>query len=169
MEQFLPLVLALLALGFRVYTNFQKEQEKARQRNIAKPHSPEPQMPNTWWPETEVPKPQQYPEYEPQELFTPEKPYEPAYKSLKAEKPVHEKVGEPRYERMRPEHIITTDGRSPEIQAEEVVRGRAIHAVHHHKFTPHEEIEERSAYAGLDMEDAVIKSAILNRPEWIRD
>lgn len=166
MEQFLPLVLALLALGFRVYTNFQKEQEKARGRNISKPHGPEPHIPEAWLSQTEAPKRDPFPDYELQEVFTPEKPYEPAYQSLKVEKPKRESVTEPRYERMRPEHIITTDGRSPEIQAEEIVRGRAIHAVHHHKFTPHEEVEERSAYADLDMEDAVIKSAILNRPEW---
>lgn len=169
MEQFLPLVLALLALGFRVYTNFQKEQEKARSRNISKPHTTDLELPDSWLPQTGAPKRELYPEVEPQEVFTSEKPYEPAYQSLKAEKPNREHVTEPRYERMRPEHIITTDGRSPEIQAEEVVRGRAIHAVHPHKFTPHEEIEERSAYADLDMEDAVIKSAILNRPEWIRE
>ncbi|HEY0900210.1 MAG TPA: hypothetical protein VGD90_12815 [Sphingobacteriaceae bacterium] len=169
MEQFLPLVLALLALGFRVYTNFQKEQEKARSRNISKPPTPEPHFPDSWLPQSEAPKYEQYPEVEPQEVFIPEKPYEPVYQPLKAEKPTHELVSEPRYERMRPEHIITTDGRSPETVTEEVRRGRAIHAVHHHKFTPHEEIEERSAYADLDMEDAVIKSAILNRPEWIRE
>ena len=166
MEQFLPLVLALLALGFRVYTNFQKEQAKARSRNTSKPHTSELPVPETWWPEAEKPKRDPFPDYELQEVFTPEKPYEPAYKSAKAEIHERENVKEPRYERMRPEHIITTDGRSPEIQAEEIVRGRAIHAVHHHKFTPHEEVEERSAYADLDMEDAVIKSAILNRPEW---
>lgn len=169
MEQFLPLILALLALGFKVYSNFQKEQEKARSRNISKPHTPEVKMPQNWRPETGVPSREALPDYELQEVFTPEKPYEPAYQSPKAELPVREKVAEPRYERMRPEHILTTDGRSPEVQAEEILRGRAIHAVHHHKFTPHEEVEERSAYADLDMEDAVIKSAILNRPEWIRE
>ena len=167
MEELLPLIGAFAALAFKVYSNFKKEQEKAKQRNFSRPEAPKAPQTDTWFPSTvdepEVQRP--YADFE-QEVFNPQKPYEPAYPSSKAESIEREVVLEPRYERMRPEHVTTTDGKSPERPAEEVLRNRAIHLPHRHKFTPHEEESERSAYADFDMEDAVIKAAILNRPEW---
>lgn len=167
MEEFLPLIGAFLALAFKVYSNFKKEQAKVKQRDFSKPDAPKAPQADPWFPEwvpeKEVHRPAADLE---QEVFIPHTPYEPAYHSPKPEPIKHEVVAEPRYERMRPEHVVATDGRSPERPADEVLRNRAIHAKHHHKFTPHEEETERSAYADFDMEDAVIKSAILNRPEW---
>lgn len=93
-------------------------------------------------------------------------PYEPRYEVPKPEPRPKEVYREPRYQLMKPLHVTASDGTSPEHAAEEVLRSRAIHARHPHQFEPHEEETERSAYADFDMEDAVIKAAILNRPEY---
>jgi hypothetical protein len=167
MQEFLPLIVGFLVLAFKFYSNFQKEQEKVKKRDFSKPQRPEEDPSDPWFtgsvPEHPVQLP--VPETE-QEVFIPHQPYEPRYETLRPEKIKREVVKEPRYQRMRPEQSITTDGRSPETAAGEILRGRAIHAKHPHKFDPHEESYERSAYADFDMEDAVIKSAILNRPEY---
>lgn len=40
METLIPIVVALAAFAFQAYSNFQKEQEKARKRNLGKPSAP---------------------------------------------------------------------------------------------------------------------------------
>ncbi|MFC3198596.1 hypothetical protein ACFOET_13305 [Parapedobacter deserti] len=41
METFIPILIALLVFAFQAYANFQKEQEKARKRNLGQPPLPE--------------------------------------------------------------------------------------------------------------------------------
>ncbi|MGK6351963.1 hypothetical protein [Parapedobacter sp. DT-150] len=41
METFIPILIAIVFFAFQVYNNFQKEQEKARKRNLAPPPLPE--------------------------------------------------------------------------------------------------------------------------------
>lgn len=169
MEEFLPLILGLIAVIYRIYTNFTKEQDKAKKRDTSKRPEPETSSPADYIPERELPT---KPVFIPQpsiedEVVNPAKPYEPVYPRYQYEKNVLEKYTEPKYEPLKAELNLIKEGRSPEEAAEEVRRGRAIHAAHHHKFTPHEEETERSAYADFDMNDAVIKSAILNRPDYL--
>ena len=169
MEQFLPLIIGFIALAYRVYTNFQKEQEKVRKRDPSRPQTP-PEATTTHVPTYQYPEVQE--RYEPVpdltgEVFTPERPgYEPVYREPKREKVQWEVFHEPKYERMKAEHPVA-EKRYSEPAVAEIVRGRAIHAKHNHQFTPHEEEVSRSAYADFDMHDAVIKSVIINRPEWV--
>ncbi|HEY0896358.1 MAG TPA: hypothetical protein VGE15_07400 [Sphingobacteriaceae bacterium] len=164
MEQFLPLIVGFLILAFRVYSNFQKEQEKVRKRDFTRPNQPEGHSSVPRVPEVTGSRPAPAPAAFPQEeVFMP---YEPRYEAPKAEPRPREVYREPHYQPMRPLQVAASDGRSPEAAAEEIVRGRAIHARHPHQFEAHEESYERSAYADFDMEDAVIKAAILNRPEY---
>ena len=164
MEQFLPLIIGFLVLAFRVYSNFQKEQEKVKQRDLGRPPRPEhapsdPAVPReAGRPSAPAPAP-----FTEQEVYIP---YEPRYDAPKPEPRQRDVYREPLYQPMRPLQVAASDGRSPETAAAEVLRSRAIHARHPHGFEAHEESYERSAYADFDMEDAVIKSAILNRPEY---
>lgn len=162
MEQFLPLIVGFLILAFRVYSNFLKEQEKARKRDMSRPPRPDdaPSVPPAAQTAGRQPEPVNGPD---REVLIP---YEPRYEAPKPEPRPKELYREPQYQPMKPLHVTASDGRSPEPAAEEVLRGRAIHARHAHQFEPHEEETERSAYADFDMEDAVIKAAILNRPEY---
>ncbi len=168
MEQFLPLIIGFLVLAFRVYSNFQKEQEKVRKRDFSRPRQEDggasvpraPQM--TGHRPVQLPPPAPAP-FREEEVFMP---YEPRYEAPKPEPRPREVYREPHYEPMKPLQAVTADGRSPESAAEEIVRNRAIHARHPHRFEAHEESYDRSAYADFDMEDAVIKSAILNRPDY---
>ena len=163
MQEYLPLIVGFLVLAFRVYSNFQKEQEKVKKRDLSRPARPESAQSDSWpVPHGEQPGRAPVPAPE-QEVFTP---YEPRYEAPRPETRPREVYREPHYQPMRPLQVSATDGRSPEYAADEVLRGRAIHAKHPHKFEPHEESYERSAYADFDMEDAVIKAAILNRPEY---
>jgi len=161
----LPIIIAVAVLIYRVYTNFIKEQEKARKRNPAERPDDlpaEPPVSNT--------RPFQR-EFEPEqelagELYLPERPYEPVYKDVIAETPVKETYKESKYERMATETVVTN--KYKEDTAREVKLGRAIHAPHKHGLRAEEkdDEQERSAYADFDINDAVIKSAILNRPEY---
>ena len=93
-------------------------------------------------------------------------PYEPAYKEVKHPRPVREIYQEVKYEPMIPETVVRH--KYKEEPAQEVKLGRTIHAPHKHgaPIVEEEVVQERSAYADFDMHDAVIKSAILNRPEY---
>lgn len=161
----MPVIIAVAVLIYRIYTNFQKEQEKARARNPA-------ERPAEMYP-SDLPQPGTPPsryKYEPdllEETYSPEKPYEPVYKHIKPERPVIETYREARYQPMTAEPVVVK--KYKEENAPEVKLGRAIHAPHKHNLLEVHEAEaahERSAYADFDMEDAVIKSAILNRPEY---
>lgn len=156
----MPVIIAIAALIYRVYTNFVKEQEKARNRNPA-------ERPGDMPP---VSPPAKY-EYHPEpdlieETYSPERPYEPVYKHIKPEVPVREKYKEVKYQPMVPETVVVN--KYKEDSAQEVKLGRSIHAPHKHGMRTEQQADEleRSEYADFDMHDAVIKSAILNRPEY---
>ncbi len=42
METFIPILIAIVVFAFQAYSNFQKEQEKARKRNVGQPRVPPP-------------------------------------------------------------------------------------------------------------------------------
>ncbi|HEY1024565.1 MAG TPA: hypothetical protein VGE26_05325 [Sphingobacteriaceae bacterium] len=169
MEEFLPLILGLIAVVYRIYTNFMKEQVKAKKRDTSKRPDTEISIPAESVPDREIPaKPVYIPSPASEEVvITPVLPYEPAYPYQNPEKHVRKRYEEPKYEPLKAELNVIKEGRSPEPVAEEVRRSRAIHAKHSHRIMSHDEEEDgRSAYADFDMHDAVIKSAILNRPEY---
>lgn len=163
----MPIIIAVAVLIYRVYTNFQKEQEKARKRNpaerSAETYPSDVPQPGTTPPHYEYEREQELVE----ETYSPERPYEPVYKRVRPEIPVREVYKETKYEPMVAEKVVVN--KYKEESAREIKLGKAIHAPHKHGITMDEEkegVQERSAYADFDIHDAVIKSAILNRPEY---
>jgi hypothetical protein len=155
MENILPFLAALAYMAYKVYENYQKGQEEARTRNPSQPF--------------EERSEEAYSEWRDEQTYIPEK------SILDKEPHAPEKYHEPRYEPMLPtrEPVKKEPGvkiprvvelYNPEEPAEEVIRGREIHAPHKHKFVASEREEEK--YADFDIEDAVIKEAILNRPQY---
>ncbi len=161
MENFLPVVIGLILLGFKIYSNFRKEQEKARNRNPSPTEVSLPEMPAP--PVEKLPtKPQTILV---EEVFDPAHPYEPHYKPVYKEPTVAKPVAEPKYERAKPETIVK-ERINPEIPVEEVLKGQAIHQPHKHQYPLSHEEEEGHLYSDFDIRDAVIKEAILNRPQY---
>lgn len=165
MGEYFPLLVAVAALIYRIYTNFLKEQEKARKRNPS-------QVPDTYAPaerhETiEFPAKEEYTSAEeyPEETYYPQKPYEPVASETWPEYPAVETYKEPKYEPVKYQAPVIPQYK--EDKASEVRIGKSIQTPERITITEDPEQEElRSAYADLDMHDAVIKSAILNRPEY---
>jgi hypothetical protein len=168
MENILPFLLAMAAIAFKIYDNFKKEQEKAQKRNAGAP-SPEgdyhPEIPPV------ASKPVITREVKPQPVHVEEVPetrhqYEPTYKrDYKEPQPVIV-AKEPRIEQTRAEILVIKEKINPEKPSEEVKRSRAIHQSHKHGFKTQEVEEEENPYAHFDLHDAVVKEAILNRPQF---
>lgn len=123
MEVFMPILIAAVVFGFQIYTNFKKEQEKAKKRFAGKP------LP------------------------------------VKTKPPVRQ---QPINTLDRGENTRYDIERVEEV--EEVKRTRAIHQAHMHQYqqlAPYQIAEKEndsSMDIHFDLRDAVIKSAILNRP-----
>ena len=160
MEEILPFLAGLAYMGYKIYDNFQKGQEEARQRN---PSNPVPQERTDYseWFEDEQP-------YSPKSILdkdvsperSPETKYEPVYQKNVAEQPYRE----PAYKAERSSMPAKVELYNPEVPAAEVLRNRRIHESHNHKFEAH--AEEEHPYADFDFKDAIIKEAILNRPQY---
>lgn len=187
MKEYLPFIILMILAFFRFYSNFQKEQRKAQRRNPSVPGAektneqserpsapPQPRgpvilpgKPVTEWrqppgplvPKEDKPQPILVKESDnPRDLYEPvyKREYkEPVYKPEIPSKPVIEKRATPH--RVELTHL--------EDMSDETRINRAIHQPHHHKFgiTPHG--EEETGYE-FDVHDAVIKEAILNRPQY---
>lgn len=155
MENILPFVIGALILGFKAYSNFQKEQEKARQRD-----------------------PGQRPVGEVRADFERESD-QPARRHTAEERhaEVQRMPREPRESKSRevaqpiPSAYEKYTGTWSEV--EEVRRARGVHQPHGHAFqrlASYSKEEEQPAAAAefsvedFDLRDAVIKSAILHRP-----
>src|SRR5690606_15606316 len=136
METLIPIVVALAAFAFQAYSNFQKEQEKARKRNLGKPSAPP-------LPEDNAERNRGVPRAE--------APRQPA-RSLPEPVPTYHQEYE---------------GYSGFLDTDEVTRARASRKS---MVSPlRVEIAERiggdgGSRAVFDLRDAVIKSAILERP-----
>lgn len=168
MENLLPFLLLAAGFIYKIYSNFQEEQKKAQKRNPSQPVAKEPEPAERPINRKEGPSPERrLPPVLNEEVFDPEHPYEPGYKPSYPREPVVERYrAEKKYEDISPEVVATKEYYNPERPAAEVVKSRKIHERHKHRFTPYVEIEERSEYANFDLRDAIIKSAILNRP-WV--
>ena len=68
--------------------------------------------------------------------------------------------------RIKSEALIRSASRNPERPVEEVLRSRSIHQQHQHKLELYQEDEESHPYADFDFKDAIVKEAILNRPQY---
>jgi len=167
MEEYLPFLIMLVIAGYRFYANFQKEQEKARKRNPGK-RTPEtqPAAKETWERKIE-PHAQTSQNHKPElveEVFDPAYPYEPKYRPIYKEPMQAPSVKEEKYSYATAESAKQAELYNPEVPAPEVLRNRKIHKTHPHGFVPH--VEEEETHYDFDMRDAVIKQAILNRPQY---
>ncbi|MEJ6982368.1 hypothetical protein WG906_18025 [Pedobacter sp. P351] len=156
MENLLPFLAGLAYMAYKIYENYQKGQEEARKRNPSQPYSDV---------EEET-----YQEWKGEDIYVPTK-------SILDKEVPPEKYHEPKYERMietpyrepvRKEAKATIPSVvelfNPEEPAEEVVKNREIHAPHRHKFVASQ--EEVDLSSDFDFRDAIIKEAVLNRPQY---
>lgn len=168
MEEIFPFLAGLAYMAYRIYANFKKGQEEARNRNPSQPRHQEERETYIEW-------------LDPEETYVPE-PVTSRKEPATRQEPVREKYQEPKYEPSYREPVVqkrkieslkrevgtkipqTVKLYNPEVPAEEVVRGRAIHEPHKHKFVASQ--EEEQTYIDFDFKDAVIKEAILNRPQY---
>lgn len=138
METILPFIIAAIVFGYQIYANFKKEQEKAKKRK---------------------------PSHRPQVDETP-------YKPLRREILQREPLSEPELIHPKSEKHITFEDYSGVLEVEEVKRAKEIHKKHEHAYKRLEPYkidagsEETNPYGDFDLRDAVIKSAILNRPRY---
>lgn len=167
MENFIPFIIGIAFFVYKTWVNFQAEQNKAKKRNPSAPVAPSPvkQKSNSVYPpssrqvSTKTPEP-----FLIEETFDPNNPYEPKYKHLyQREKSASKTSVEKRTKEDRPAQRISIEGYNPEQVSDEVKHNRTIHQKHNHNKKVQE--EEASEYH-FDMRDAIIKEAILNRPQF---
>lgn len=161
MEEMLPFLAGLAYMAYKFYTNFQKGQEEARNRNPSQPYAEEPRDSYPEWVEPEpvyVPAPPVAEQQEPQKYHEPR--YEPAYREPSVEK----QVREPLYREEMSTIPTKIELENPEIPVEEVIRNKALHMPHKHHFVASQ--EEEIFYSDFDFKDAIVKEAILNRPQY---
>ncbi len=153
METFIPIIIALAVFAFQAYSNFQKEQEKAKKRDLGQ-HPPIPEDQAEWPP---------LPDNNPQRPVAADYWEEPI--------PAPAPPADPRkpYQAQRlPEAVVPAYERySGIVDAERIKRlGKAGQR----QLTPQRvEVDEgsdtgRGRDADFDLRDAVIKAAILERP-----
>lgn len=162
MEEIFPFLVGLAIMAYKIYDNFKKEQDKARKRNPASGESNEEKPVSVPKQVRGEVKPKPVPMENPEPVFR----YEPEYKTV-----YHEPLPQrpPREERLEPikrETMARPSSRNPERPAIEVLHSRAVHQPHQHKVELHQEDKERHPYADFDFKDAIVKEAILNRPEY---
>ena len=160
MEEILPFLGGLAYLAYMFYSNYQKGQEEARKRNPSKPYQEEEHEQYQEWDVEETYRPESILDYKP----ATEKYQEPKYEEVYSE-PVLEKPFKKLADKKDAPHIPNkVELYNPEVPAEEVLRNREIHAPHKHAFVASH--EEEVTYSNFDFEDAIIKEAILNRPQY---
>lgn len=138
MEQYIPIIIAVIAFAYKAYSNFQKEQEKARKRNprqqAAAPESRPSETVYDKYPEPVLQTPVEKTDYQPQAL-TPE--YGSFTGFLSEEELARKK---------RKEKQLAEKSRKSAIALDKL---------------KNDALEETPAF---DLRDAVIKAAILERP-----
>ncbi|MBC8051844.1 MAG: hypothetical protein H7Y13_02145 [Sphingobacteriaceae bacterium] len=161
MEDFLPFLGGLAYMAYKFYTNYQKGQEEARNRNPSQPYQEtEPETYREWGQPEPVYVPEPVKKYEPVPEKYHEPKYEPAYREPRKEKPVRETLYREPVSKI-PRKVELSN---PEVPAEEIVKNRAIHEPHKHKFEASQEVTDY--YSDFDFKDAIVKEAILNRPQY---
>lgn len=145
MENLIYILAPIAYFIFQAYQNFQKEQEKARKRNLGVP----PQREITSDEEVEI-KPIIIKETEAVEL-------KPDYKLTKKEERIKQRREELVYEKANP--TFSNDYYNPEIVSER----RNANKIKEKKPLQSVNISYEEDY-DFDLRDAIIKEAILNRP-----
>jgi hypothetical protein len=158
MENLLPFLAGLAYMAYKIYSNYQKEQEAAKKRNPSQSYQPESAESYPEWVEEEVYQPENTYEFPSEKYHEPK--YEPAYR----ETPVAEVKVKPTAVEKKVEIPFRVELHNPEIPSEEVVKNRLIHEPHKHKFVASQ--EEEQFYSDFDFKDAIVKEAILNRPQY---
>lgn len=156
METFIPILIAIVVFAFQAYANFQKEQEKAKKRNLGQPPLPE-ENANRPIIDTQPPITDHRP---------PITDHRPPITDPRSPTPNHRPL--------TPDHPSPTPGHQPfgdysgVMDVEEVRRVRSTRK--QQQTIQRLEVDEgvTPITAGEDVEfdlrDAVIKSAILERP-----
>lgn len=168
MENILPFLLAMAALAYKIYDNFKQEQEKAKKRTTGGPdefmseHQKASPTPSKEVTVREIkPKPVVI-----EEEYYPHHPYEPQYRTVYEEQRPVKNYSEPVYRTVKAEPLRVRENINPERPVQEVRRTRAIHQPHKHKVVVYTEERVEHPYANFDLHDAVVKEAILNRPQF---
>jgi len=164
MENFIPFLIGIALFIYKTWTNYQKEQEKSRKRNPAKPPVAKGQnLPDVRYNKTPASGKKPDP-FLLEETLDTNNPYEPRYKHLYQKEAVPEKYQEEKSREFASKELRPyQEGRNPEQVSEEVQTNRKIHQPHKHKKV---ELHEEEAAFKFDIRDAVIKEAILNRPKF---
>lgn len=153
METFIPIIIALVIFAFQAYSNFQKEQEKAKKRDLGQ--QPPLQEDHAEWPPLPDNNPQRpvIADYWEEPVPAPAAPADPR---------------KPYQAQRHPEPAVSAyEQYSGFVDAERIKRASKARQK---QLTPKRvEVEERSdtgrgREATFDLRDAVIKSAILERP-----
>jgi hypothetical protein len=167
-DKIIYVILFLVIFLYRQYRQFGKKERKEMGDDAspspeqARPARPKKSLKELLEELTEEPKP-----WEPQ--FPPvSKPLSPHHESNYAEPaPAEEKRVEEKY--VAPGEQVTKEekyvpAKAPSVEEVEEVAHAKSHRIVHTDYS-HEE-SQHSHYADLDLRDAVIKSVILQRPEW---
>lgn len=156
METILPIIIAIAIFAFQAYSNYQKEQEKAKKRNPGQPRIPDAsgEYPFNEHPSMDEPS---IPDY--WEERTPKHVPQAGAQTLKRQQQIPVKQQIPVQQAF--------DEYSGVVDVEEVRRARKARQ---REVIPHRLVAAEEEDAGLagnqefDLRDAVIKSAILERP-----
>lgn len=138
METILPFIIAAFVFGYQIYANFKKEQEKARKRN-------------------------------PSQGDRKDRPVSKPLKREVLQKRPLEKV-EPVYQ--QPKQTVLYEAYTDVQEVDELIRAKEMRKQRQYtasrleRKTPVPDNDESHPYADFDLRDAVIKSAILNRPSY---
>lgn len=142
MEQFIPILIAAVIFGYQAYSNYQKEQEKARKRNPGQRPPAQTQQPRTDFPEFQKPIP------------TPAD-ARPSRRAT-AQAPAPARTMDSAYDRY-----------SGVMHPEEPRKARSLANRYQTNLLKPIEVtdeDEEDGENNFDLRDAIIKSAILERP-----
>ncbi|WP_207531695.1 hypothetical protein [Desertivirga arenae] len=163
MENFIPFLIGIALFIYKVWSNFSKEQEKARKRNPAKSGTSEKRSVDSKRRQAAAPANVPQP-FLIEEVTDTNNPYEPKYKHLYQREKRNSKEYEPKVNELSNKEMqIAREGYNPEIPAEEIKANRKIHRTHKHGEVSIPEVENPVEF---DMRSAVIAEAILNRPKF---
>ena len=171
MENFIPFIIGIAFFVYKTWVNFQAEQDKAKKRTPSTPRVPQASEKKSTSPVQPSSSKQvggKKPEpFLLEETIDPNNPYEPKYKHLyQKEKSSYKGAAEKKVTEEKQEQNLYNEGYNPEKISDEVKHNRTIHQQHNHNKKLHTQDEPEEAIYHFDMKDAIIKEAILNRPNY---
>ncbi|WP_207421264.1 hypothetical protein [Desertivirga brevis] len=167
MENFIPFLIGIALFIYKIWSNFTKEQEKARKRSPGRPVSSEAKpADHKRGMNTSIPTPTKTPQpFLLEEMPNSNDQHEPKYKHIyeRERRSGKEHQGKA-YESGNHEILLSKEGYNPEEVADEIKTSRKIHKAPKHRQVVIQEEEE--VPVEFDMKSAVIAEAILNRPKF---